>query len=158
MLGQLKEEEIEQLLEEKFIGRIGCSLNGRTYIVPISYAYIDGYIYARTFEGMKLNIMRQNPIICFQVDDIPDMSNWKSVIAWGEFEELNERSNRNNALQILMERKLPSLSSTMTKFTKDWPFITEEGFDEIPGVAFRILLTEKTGRFEINKSAYDFLV
>ena len=158
MLGQLNEVEIEKLLEEKFIGRIGCCLNGLTYIVPISYAYVNGCIYARTFEGMKLDIMRKNPTICFQVDDIPDMSNWKSVIAWGEFEELTEKSERNKALQILMERKLPLLSSTMTKFAKDWPFITEEGFDEIPGVAFRILLTEKTGRFEINKSAYDFLV
>jgi nitroimidazol reductase NimA-like FMN-containing flavoprotein (pyridoxamine 5'-phosphate oxidase superfamily) len=158
MLGQLSEEQIEQLLEENFVGRVGCCLNGLAYIVPISYAYMDGYIYARTFEGMKLDIMRQNSSICFQVDDIPDMSNWKSVIGWGQFEELTERNERNKALQILMERKLPLLSSTMTKFAEDWPFITEENFDEIPGVAFRILLTEKTGRFEINKSAYDFAV
>ena len=154
MLGQLNEEEVEQLLKEKLVGRIGCCTEGLPYIIPISYAYVNGYIYARTFEGMKLDIMRQNPSICFQVDDIPDMSNWKSVIAWGEFEELTERSERNKALQILMERKFPLLSGAMTKFAKDWPFITKEDFDDIPGIAFRVLLTEKTGRFEINKSAY----
>jgi nitroimidazol reductase NimA-like FMN-containing flavoprotein (pyridoxamine 5'-phosphate oxidase superfamily) len=156
MLGQLNEEQIEQLLKEKFVGRIGCCTNGLTYIVPISYAYIHGYIYARTFEGMKLDTMRQNSSICFQVDDIPDMSNWKSVIAWGQFEELTEKIERNKALQILMERKLPLLSSTMAKFAKDWPFIADEDFDNIPGIVFRIMLTEKTGRFEMNESAYDF--
>ena len=154
MLGQLNEEEVEQLLKEKLVGRIGCCLNGLPYIVPMSYAYVNGYIYARTFEGMKLDIMRQNPSICFQVDDIPDMSNWKSVIAWGQFEELTEKSGRNEALQILMERKFPLLPGNMIKFAKDWPFITKEDFDNIPGVPFRILLTKKTGRFEINKSAY----
>ena len=61
MIDKLTNEEIEKTLHQNFIGRIGCHVNGLTYIVPVSYAYKDGYVYVRSFEGMKLNIMRTNP-------------------------------------------------------------------------------------------------
>lgn len=32
--------------------------------------------------------MRANPEVCSQVDEIDDMANWRSVIAWGRYEEL----------------------------------------------------------------------
>ena len=32
--------------------------------------------------------MRANPFVCFEVEDIDDLANWHSVIAWGVFEEL----------------------------------------------------------------------
>ena len=33
-------------------------------------------------------MMRANPFVCFEVEDIDDLANWHSVIAWGVFEEL----------------------------------------------------------------------
>ena len=61
MIDNLTNEEIEETLQQNFVGRIGCHANGVTYIVPVSYAYNEGYIYVRSFEGMKVDIMRQNP-------------------------------------------------------------------------------------------------
>jgi uncharacterized protein len=151
MLGKLNTVEIEEVLKQNFLGRIGCYANGRIYVVPMSYAYEEGYIYAHAYEGMKINMMRQNPKICFEVDVMKDMSNWKTVIAWGDFEELTETKERNHALRILVNRKLPSLSSITTKFSNDWPFLSED-YSEIEGIVFRILLIEKTGRFELNTS------
>lgn len=147
MIGSLSSEEIEDLLENNYLGRLACHAEGLTYIVPLSYAYDSGAIYVRTFEGMKLNMMRKNPQVCFEVDILEDMSNWKSVIAWGEFEELTTREERNQGLKILMDRKLPTLSSSMTKLSADWPF-RSEAFDDIPGVIFRVFLKNKSGRFE----------
>ena len=155
MIDKLTIEEIEETLHQNFIGRIGCHANDRTYIVPVSYAYDEGYIYVRSFEGMKLNIMRKNPAICFEVDAITDMSNWRCVIARGNFEELAKGEERNKGLRILMERKLPALSSINAKLSGEWPFATKD-YDSIPGVIFRILLTEKTGRFELNTISYPF--
>ena len=67
------------------IGRIGCSANGLTYVVPISYAYDNRYIYAHSKEGMKIQMMRLNPMVCFEIDTMDDLENWQSVVVWGRF-------------------------------------------------------------------------
>jgi uncharacterized protein len=128
-----------------------------TYVVPISYAYVNGCVWGRTFEGMKMDIIRRNPSVCFQVETIPGMSNWRSVIAWGEFDELTEREEKNKALRILLERKIPSVSSLMTRLASDWPFCSID-CDNVPGIFFKIPLTEKTGRFEMNQASYAFVM
>ena len=156
MIDRLNDDEIEQVLHQNFIGRIGCHADGQTYIVPVSYAYHELYIYVRSFEGMKVNIMRENPAICFEVDVINDMSNWQCVIGWGMFEELTDPEDRNHALRILMGRKLPALSSINSKLSSEWPFATKD-YDSIPGVLFKILLKEKTGRYELNTDTYSFI-
>ena len=157
MLGKLNEQEIEKVLQENFLGHLGCHAGGITYVVPISYAYADGCIWGRTFEGMKMDIIRQNPSVCFQVETIPSMSNWRSVIAWGEFDELTEREEKDKALKILLERRIPSVSSLMTKMASDWPFCNVD-CEKVPGIFFKILLTEKTGRFEMNQASYAFVM
>jgi nitroimidazol reductase NimA-like FMN-containing flavoprotein (pyridoxamine 5'-phosphate oxidase superfamily) len=86
MFGTLENNEIEELLSQQLVGRIGCHAADTTYIVPISYAYDGEYIYGHSFEGMKLNMMRENPKVCFQVDNMHNMANWQSVVAWGEFD------------------------------------------------------------------------
>jgi hypothetical protein len=88
MIGELATPHIEELLKSEVMGRIGCHHAGTTYIVPTSYAYDGTYIYVHTHEGMKVEMMRKNPAVCFQVDNMRDMANWQSVIAWGTYEEL----------------------------------------------------------------------
>jgi len=44
-------------------------------------------------------------------------------------------------------RKLPIVASENVHLSPDWPFIPDD-VDKIGGVTFRILLEEKTGRFE----------
>lgn len=88
MLGELDGLQIEDLLMSLPVGRIGCHAEGITYIVPINYVYENDTIYAHSKKGMKMDIMRKNPDVCFQVDAIDDLLNWESVIAWGKFEEI----------------------------------------------------------------------
>jgi nitroimidazol reductase NimA-like FMN-containing flavoprotein (pyridoxamine 5'-phosphate oxidase superfamily) len=147
MLGKLSMSEIEELLHHQLIGRIGCHFEDTMYVVPISYAYDGHYIYCHTHEGMKIDLMRKNPRVCFEVDHMQNMANWQSVISWGEFEELNDEEERSNALHKLHERILPMIASETTHLSVDWPFTPTE-INKIEGVTFRILLGEKTGRFE----------
>lgn len=149
MFGKLNEEDIEALLKRQVIGRIGCHADNTTFIVPISYAYDDGCIYVHTKEGLKINLMRKNPSVCFEVDEMKDMANWKTVIAWGEFEELKEPEERNKGLMHLVNRLLPMVSSETTHLFPDWPF-TSDDISVIKGIVFRIRLTRKTGRYESN--------
>lgn len=147
MIGKLNSKQIEVFLGTQMIGRLGCHHDGLTYVVPISFAYSAGYIYCITYEGMKLDIMRKNPKICFQVDDLVDMANWNSVICWGEFEELTQSEARKEGLLLLKKRLLPLISSVVTHFSPTWPFIDKD-VDKFKGIVFRVRLKEKTGRFE----------
>jgi nitroimidazol reductase NimA-like FMN-containing flavoprotein (pyridoxamine 5'-phosphate oxidase superfamily) len=94
MLGDLTINQIENLLYSQLIGRIGCHTDEITYVVPITYAYDGTYIYGHTKEGMKINMMRINPKVCFEVDFIYNLSNWRSVISWGNYEELIKPEDR----------------------------------------------------------------
>jgi len=146
MFEKMDREEIEQLLQQQLIGRIGCHVEGLTYVVPVSYAYDGKHIYCHTFEGMKVDMMRKNPEVCFEVDNTKNLENWESVIAWGEFEELPDGATRSEAIRILAERKLPVVSSQTMHLGAQWPFLSEN--DRIEGIIFRICLREKTGRRE----------
>ena len=156
MLGKLNPAEIEEMLKSQLIGRVGCHADGITYVFPISYTYKGGYIYCRTMEGMKLSMMRKNPNICFETDHMKDMANWKSVIAWGVFEELTDKAERDHALQCLVDRILPLSSSSIMHLTPEWPFHMND-ISNIDGVVFRIFLNEKTGRFENDEVTADAL-
>src|SRR5579863_8191037 len=102
MVGELSPAEIEAVLRENVIGRVGCHAFGSTYVVPITYAYDDRNVYAHSANGRKLAMMRENPHVCFEVDRMDDYANWRSVIAWGTFSELYG-PQRQKALRVLVE-------------------------------------------------------
>ena len=147
MFGILNNDRIEKVIKQNVIGRLGCHGNGKTYILPISYAYDGKSIYVHSLEGLKISIMRKNPNVCFQVDTMKDMADWESVLVWGTFEELTEERDKNHAVEKLMNRELPLISSETVKLSPEWPFHTGNP-STIPGIFFKINITEKTGRFE----------
>lgn len=134
MIGLMTPDEIETTLRRTRVGRIGCSANDRPYVVPITYAYHDGCVYAYSSVGRKINVMREQPLICFEVEEIDGPSSWRCVIAEGEYEELVDESSRREALARLGLR-----SENLTPRTLDASGGT---------VVFRLRLLEKSGRFE----------
>lgn len=157
MLGKLDNAEIEAVLSSQVVGRIGCHADNLTYVVPVSYAYDGKYVYVHTRNGMKVDMMRRNPEVCFEVDEMKNMANWRSVIAWGTFEELGHDEERSAALDVLLKRILPIISSETTHLSSHWPF-RPDNLDEIGGIVFRIELKNKTGRFERSDSAEPYVV
>lgn len=147
MFGNLSDKEIEDVLTHQIIGRIGCHADNITYVVPISYAYDGESIYCHTYEGLKVSIMRSNPNICFEVDNMENMANWRSVVGWGKFEELSDNADREIGIQKLYNRMIPEIASKTIKLSPQWPFPPED-FEKIKGIIFRIRLDKKTGRFE----------
>lgn len=107
MIRQLSLTEIDDLLRKQIVGRIGCYYQNEVYIIPMSYAYDAEYFYCHSYEGKKVEMMRKNPKVCFQVDEMKDMGKWESVIVSGDFEELLDEKERNSALKILLKRQLP---------------------------------------------------
>jgi nitroimidazol reductase NimA-like FMN-containing flavoprotein (pyridoxamine 5'-phosphate oxidase superfamily) len=60
--------EMEQILHEETIGYLGLSVDGKPYVVPLNYGYIEGKIlFHCALTGLKLDYIRQNPQVCFTV-------------------------------------------------------------------------------------------
>lgn len=85
----LEQKESIELIERNRFGHLACHSIDDIYVVPITYAAEGGYIYSHSREGKKIEMMRNNPYICIQVEEVQEFNKWKSVIAWGEFEELS---------------------------------------------------------------------
>lgn len=150
MLGVLNEKEIEDVLVRNVTGRIGCTDGQRIYVVPVSYAYNNKYVIAHSKEGMKIDMMRKYSQVCFEVDEMQDLANWRSVIGWGQYEELVDEKERYYAMKFLISRLLHLQVSETARL----PHLHEgDGGDhhEPPvhrPVVYRIRLDERTGRFE----------
>lgn len=140
MLGELTASDIERVLDENIIGRIGCHAFGKTYVVPITYAYDGTFVYVQGREGMKLHMMRSNPHVCFEVDAMDALANWESVIAHGTFEELHGEL-ASLAWHLLVDR----LDNRAAQPPGD---TVHPKAGKVPAVLYRLRLTEKSGRFE----------
>jgi len=148
MFGKLNNQEIEDLLHAQVIARIALVDGEKPYVIPISYGYDGVYVYGFTKEGLKMDILRKNPNVCLEVENTENIANWQSVLAWGKFEELKSDPERAQALEVLSKRILPVLSSETMRLSPLWPFLDEKETKKLEGIAFRIRLEEKTGRFE----------
>ena len=149
MIGKLTYEEMEAVLLENVMGRIGCNDGDKTYIVPVNYVYDGKFIIAHSLEGMKIEMMRKNPQVCFEVDEMKSFTHWKSVIAWGEYQELTHERDRYYAMKLFTDRMI----HLKTSKTAAAPSITEHGApskapENKRPVIYRIVLVHKTGRFE----------
>ncbi len=147
MIGTLNSYQIANFLRSEVIGRIGCSTRGKTYVVPIAYVYNGKDIYAHTKEGMKTDMMRQNPNICFKVDRIENMSNWQSVIVWGKYEELKGKK-ADEALQALVNRIHPISSSEVSVPRHGLERPDSPVNPDIKPVVFRIRVEKASGKYE----------
>lgn len=130
----LDPEGIENLLSTALVGRIACASpnegGGRPYIVPLAYGYDGVAVYALGPLGRKIRIMRQQPLVSFEVDEAEAEDRWRSVVAEGRYEELTTDEDRRHALQVI-SRNDPAPS--IAKGT----------------IIYRLVLTQKSGRFEL---------
>jgi uncharacterized protein len=131
----LPPDQIEDLLERSIIGRIACcghgtAGDGRPYLVPIAYGYDGESIYAHSGPGRKLDFMRAEPRVTFEVDEGSAPDRWRSVIVEATFEEITGDEQREAALRTLYPGPgpVPSLGAMTT--------------------VFRLRITARSGRYE----------
>lgn len=127
MIDELHPDEIEAVLHRHHVGRLACVVAGEPYVVPITYAYRDGFIYGQTMPGLKLEAMRAEPRVAFEVDERWEPTIWRSVVVRGLFEELVAEDERSVA-ETALGGAHPDTSRVLG------------------GVVFRIRPVEKTGR------------
>lgn len=109
---------IQKILEEAEICRIALVDGNEPYLVPMNFGYKDNTLYLHSAtEGRKIDILKENNRICFQMDikteiiasDAP--CNWGvkylSVVGHGKGQLINNATEKINALDIIMAKYDP---------------------------------------------------
>ena len=136
-IGKLGDKDSLAILREGTLGRLGCIASGWPYVVPVNYFFDGKDIYIHTLPGKKLDALRANPRVCLQVDEIKNPYNWRSVIAYGTFEEVSSEETQENILTKLYSR-LPHMTPVESRLV--------EGAKGT--IVFRIKVGEITGVVE----------
>lgn len=148
MTGDLTKEQISNLLSSQMIERIACCEIHKPYIVPIAYAYDGKDIYCQTTEGKKIQYMRDNPNICFQIDFTNNISNWQSIIVYGKFEELSE-SEIKIAREFLLNKIMPLMTNSKIHPHEHWE-AREQVLDDsqrVKPIIFKLKIEEISGKY-----------
>ncbi|HKU28091.1 MAG TPA: pyridoxamine 5'-phosphate oxidase family protein [Candidatus Sulfotelmatobacter sp.] len=106
LIKELTDTECREFLAKATIARLGCSLEDQPYGVPICIAYERECIYFFSTLGKKIKWMRGNPKVCVEVEELKGRSDWVSVIANGQYQELAEpryTDERNHARKLLQK-------------------------------------------------------
>jgi nitroimidazol reductase NimA-like FMN-containing flavoprotein (pyridoxamine 5'-phosphate oxidase superfamily) len=147
MLGELDRMQIDHFLLSQAVGRIACTDGKRPYIVPVTYIYDGKDIIGQAKEGMKVNMMRANPNVCFEVDSMANTANWQSVILFGTFHELKGKEAQ-KARDYLFKYVWPLFTSSAIHPHEHEVTGTPDDNNRIKPVMYRIKIKEKSGRFE----------
>lgn len=137
MINQLGERESRALLKEEVTGRLGCSERGKPYIVPVHYLFDNECVYVHSLPGHKIDVLRNNPNACLQVDEIKDDFHWRSVLAFGFYEEVSDLNERQRILADML-RRLPYMT----------PVESQAEQPAADTIVFRIRVTDITGVYE----------
>ena len=105
--------DMHALLQRQDFGHLGCSRDGRPYVVPMNYAYDGKELFFFTTEGMKTQFIDANPLVCLQVEEVTDSSHWRSVMVIGRAERLTASEDTQQAMQLIVERN-PSLTPAIS--------------------------------------------
>jgi nitroimidazol reductase NimA-like FMN-containing flavoprotein (pyridoxamine 5'-phosphate oxidase superfamily) len=143
MISELNDSEIDEVLSAQQLGRIGCHADGVTYVVPIGYVFESPNVYALAAPGHKIDMMRKNPRVCFEVEEVEHWAHWRTIIAWGDFAEL-KGEEADAAHQLLHSRMTP-----LIEFERRLgEYLGGQVRDAPPLIVYRIALSERSGRSE----------
>ena len=115
---EMTQGEIVALLLRSRFGHLGCSRDGRPYVVPMHYAYDSEDLYFFTTEGMKTDYIAANSEVCLQVEEVRDASHWRSVMVTGRAERITGTEEMERAMQFITESN-PTLTPAINKTQLD---------------------------------------
>lgn len=107
----LGREVCESILSRNHVGRIAYAQRHTTAIIPVYYAYAEGWIYGRMRRTRKRAIVGWHGWwpVAFQVDEVEDLFHWRTVLVQGGLYALPpdgakaEQEARRHAIDLLRE-------------------------------------------------------
>jgi uncharacterized protein len=106
---RLDREECESILSRNHVGRIAYAKARKTAVLPVYYAYADGWIYGRMQRSRKRAILGWHGWwpVAFHVDEAEDLFHWRSVLVHGGLYALpsdgtaSEQDSRHRAIELM---------------------------------------------------------
>jgi len=123
----LSREETDALLLRNKVGRLAFTFHDRVDIQPIHYVYERGWIYGRTSLGEKIATLEHNRWVAFEVDEVEDTFDWRSVVVHGSLWKLPPRGS-------------PHAEELWTRAANLVGQMVPGGLTELDPVAFRHIL------------------
>jgi Predicted flavin-nucleotide-binding protein len=108
------------LLSRIGFGRLACVANNRPYIVPIYFSYDAERLYCFSTLGQKIEWMRENPLVCIEVDEVLAHDNWRSVVAMGhylEFSNASKDAKGREYVRSLIEKRTSVVAKRLHRIT-----------------------------------------
>ncbi|UCH92767.1 MAG: pyridoxamine 5'-phosphate oxidase family protein [Candidatus Aminicenantes bacterium] len=107
-------QEIEAIIQKAEVCRLGMAVDNTPYVVPVFFGFEDNCLYVHCAkEGRKLDMIRQNNIVCFEMEvdtrinnrDKPACqwsSSYRSVIGYGKAFIIEDFEEKTRALDAIM--------------------------------------------------------
>jgi len=116
--------ELEAVLHDGGICRIGMIDGKVPYLVPMNYGYADGKIYLHSaLAGRKVDVLRKNNYVCFEIENGTEIveneeacswgMRYKTIIGYGNILELEDPAEKRGGLALIMKKYSDK---------KDWDF------------------------------------
>ena len=110
--------DLESILQKAQVCRLGLLDGYVPYIIPLHYGYHKGHLYIHAAkEGKKINLLKKNPKVCFEVELDHKIRNtgipckwsttYKSIIGYGTASILTDVEEKRQSLGILIDHYAP---------------------------------------------------
>lgn len=80
---ELTRVECDDILARNHVGRVAFTFHDHVDIEPVHYVYAEGWLHGRTAPGTKIAVLRHHPWVAFEVDEVDDLFDWRSVVVHG---------------------------------------------------------------------------
>jgi len=143
LVHKLTASECREVLARARLGRLACVHSDQPYIVPVSVHFDpdDNALYGFSTLGQKIRWMRENPLVCVEVEEIVSRRHWTTVVAFGRYEEIP----RTGAGAALRRRAAELFGKQSEWWLPGAATVTGAEPHPIP-VVYRIRLKRVTGR------------
>ena len=135
---------IEAILRRATVCRIGFTGKDGPYVVPMSFGYEAGCLYLHSArEGRKIDLLREDPRVCFEVDLDVDVVRKENPCQWS----LRYRSVVGFGRAVLVqdpEEKRHGLETILRQHGAGPSLPPEQGLDGV--CVIRIEIQEMTGK------------
>lgn len=138
------DREIKALAKRLNFGHLACARENQPYLIPVHFVYYRGKFYIYTTEGKKTDILRENPLVCLQFEDIKDREHWVSVVVNGKAKRVDETVIHDNVIARILKMNPKLTPAISIRWMDNW-------FRENREVVFAITPVSMSGRQTIDR-------
>lgn len=141
VIQEMTPQECRQMLARTNLARLACARNNQPYVVPIHVDLDGDFLYGYATLGQKIDWMRENPLVCVELEELISRVEWATLVVFGTYEELpntpEHQAERSTAERLFQRHPMwwEPASVGVVSATHRMP------------VVFRIAVNKVTGRY-----------